>query len=189
VAYEHRASSATDPWVAVGDTVVHPGAGPRHLAFHPVLPLAFVVGELDSTLLTLGVDRSSGALEPRHTVATLPADFVGASIGADVHVHPDGRHVHVSNRGHDSIATFQIGAGEIGAADEPLVPLGHVPTGGRTPRNFAVHPSGRSLLVANQDSGSIVELAIDPTTGCPQPGRQIAEVPEPVCIAFVEVRA
>ncbi len=184
VAYEHRASAATDRWVAVGDTVVHPGAGPRHLAFHPVLPLAFVVGELDSTLVTLGVDRSSGALEPRHTVATVPADFVGASIGADVHVHPDGRRVHVSNRGHDSIATF-----EIGAADEPLVPLGHVPTGGRTPRNFAVHPSGRSLLVANQDSDSIVELAIDPTTGCPLPGRQIAEVSEPVCIRFVEVGA
>jgi 6-phosphogluconolactonase len=187
--YEHLGSPPTNRWIAIGDTAVRPGAGPRHLAFHPVLPLAFVVGELDSTLLTLRLDRSSGALEPRHTVATLPAEFAGTSIGADVHVHPDGRHVHVSNRGHDSIATFQIGAGEIGAAGEPLVPLGHVPTGGRTPRNFSVHPSGRSLLVANQDSDSIVELAIDPTTGCPQPGRQIAEVPEPVCIAFAEVRA
>lgn len=186
--YEHLASPTTR-WAAIGDTAVHPGAGPRHLAFHPVLPLAFVVGELDSTILTLGVDRSSGALDPRHTAATLPADFAGASIGADVHVHPDGRHVYVSNRGHDSIATFALRTGEIGAADEPLVPLGHVSTGGRTPRNFAVHPSGHSLVVANQDSDSIVELAIDPTTGCPQSGRQIAEVPEPVCIAFVEVRA
>lgn len=182
VTYEHSVSSGPDRWVPVGETVVHAGAGPRHLTFHPELPLAFLVCELNSTLVTLRVDRSESGLEPRHAVTTLPADFHGASTAADVHVHPDGRYVYVSNRGHDSVATFEIRAG-----DEPLLPLGPVSTGGRTPRNFAIHPSGRSLLVANQDSDSIVELAIDPTSGVPQPGRQIADVPEPVCVTFVEV--
>ncbi len=164
-------------------TTLPPGSGPRHLTFHPQHPIAFVVGELDSTLICLDVDPATGALHPRETHSTLPDVVEVESIAADVHVHPDGRTVYVSNRGHDSIAAFSVGE----RGDE-VTPLGHVPSGGRTPRNFAIHPSGASLLVANQDSNTIVAIDIDATTGTLSGGEIVAEIDEPVCLIFVERR-
>jgi 6-phosphogluconolactonase len=136
------------------------GAGPRHLAFapqdRPGADNVFLINELDATLGAYRYDRGRGVLEERATVATLPADYTGQRWGADVHVHPNGRFVYVSNRAHDSVAVF---------GTEDLALIQRVGCGGKTPRNFALDPSGRSLLVANQDGANLTLFAIDPETG------------------------
>lgn len=180
--YLHGDRHGGDAFGLEDELALAPGAGPRHIAFHPEQPVAFVVCELDSTIVTLGVDPTTGRLSRRCTSSTLPGDFVGDSIAAEIRVHPKGRHVYVSNRGHDSIAVFSFDG-----PDEPLEPLGHVPSGGRTPRNFAVHPSGRALLVANQDSNTVVPFEIDESTGVPQQLDVTYAVSQPVCITFLEV--
>ena len=114
--------------------------------------------------------------------STLPDDFEGESIAAEVRVHPSGRYVYVSNRGHDSIAVFGFSS-----EGEPLEPLGHVDSGGRTPRNFAVHPSGRALLVANQDSNTIVPFDVDAVAGTPRQVDGTLHLSEPVCLTVVQV--
>jgi 6-phosphogluconolactonase len=169
-----------DVGMALADqTVMTPGAGPRHLAFHAGRPTAYVLCELDNRLVEFDVDES-GRLHHRSSVSTLPAGFAGDSLAAEVAVHPDGHRVYVSNRGHDSIATFAVD----GPDGRPSL-LEHVPSGGRTPRHFAIHPDGRSLLVANQDSDTLVAFALD-DDGLPRRGRQLAEVSQPVCVVFVE---
>src|SRR5438093_2959863 len=91
-----------------GDAVMRPGSGPRHLAFHPKLPLVFVANELDSTVTTLRFDRGSGALTPLRTQSTLPAGWTGVNYPADIHVASTGRALYVSNRGHNSLAVFSV---------------------------------------------------------------------------------
>lgn len=179
IAYRH--DDATAQWSVVNETAVRPGAGPRHVVFHPSRSMAFVVGELDSTLVTLDLDLRTGRLATRNTVSTLPPGYSGSSIAADIHVHPNGRFLYVSNRGHDSIASF-----DISHPDRPPTPLGHVPSGGRTPRNFAIAPTGRSMFVANQESDTIVAFDLDPATGSLQLHATVAHVSEPVCLTFVE---
>ena len=99
---------------------------------------------------------------------------------AEIAVHPSGRFVYASNRGHDSIAVFSVDA-----RDGRLTLLANTPTGGRTPRNFVIDPSGRWLLAANQRSDSIVSFAIDPQIGTLEPNGATLAVRRPVCIAFV----
>lgn len=166
----------------VDELAVDPGSGPRHLVFHPERPAGFLVCELDSTIMMLGFDPDDGLLIPLGSYSTLPGDFEGESIAAEVRVHPNGRHVYVSNRGHDSIAVFGV-AGDA----ESLEPLGHVPSGGRTPRNFAVHPSGSTMFVMNQDSDQVVAFDVDAYTGMPRPLDITYAVSQPVCLAFSEV--
>ena len=157
-----------------------PGAGPRHLAFHPRGRFAYVLNELDSTVTALAHDPARGTLRVLQTVSTLPAGFAAANTGADIHLTPDGRFLYCSNRGHDSLAHFAVNA-RTGA----LRPLGHTPTGGRTPRNFVIDPAGRFLLVANQKSDNIVAFRLDPRTGAPGATGQTARVPSPVCLKLV----
>jgi 6-phosphogluconolactonase len=161
-------------------TDMAPGAGPRHIAFHPHWPVAYVVCELDNTLVVLDVDRT-GQLHRRDGVSTLPAGFTGDSTAAAIVVHPDGRRLYVSNRGHDSIATFAVERPD----DTPIL-MEHVSSGGRTPRDFAIHPAGRAMLVANQDSGTLVAFALD-DDAIPRRGEVVAHVSQPVCTTFVEV--
>ncbi len=156
-----------------------PGAGPRHFAFHPTLPFAYVVNEIDSTVLAYRWDRSSGTLEALRAVTTLPAGFEGRSHCADIHVHPSGRFLYASNRGHDSIAVYRID--QTSGLPEPV---GHEATQGKTPRNFALDPTGAFLLTANQGSDSIVVFRIDPATGQLQPTGEGARLPTPVCLKF-----
>lgn len=161
------------------DASLRPGAGPRHLAFHPRRPVAYVANELDSTIAMLRFDAASGALSVIATRSTLPAGTTAANFPADIHVSPSGRSLYVSNRGHNSIAVFRV---------DPSTGLPtsiqHVSTGGDWPRNFALDPSGRWLLVANQRSGSIVVLARDPDTGRLSPTTHSLAVASPVCLRF-----
>jgi 6-phosphogluconolactonase len=154
-----------------------PGSGPRHLAFHPDGRMVCVVNELLSTVAVFDY-AAQGVLTPRQTVATLPGTFQGENTTAEVVVHPAGRFVYASNRGHDSLATFAIGA------DGRLQPSGHTPSGGRTPRNFALDPSGY-LWAANQGSDSVQIFRVEPATGVLTPTGEPIQVGSPVCIRFV----
>lgn len=167
----------------VDETELPAGSGPRHLVFHPTAPTAFVACELDCTVVTLDVDIRTGRLTVRSSVSTLPPGPVGASTAAAVIVHPDGERLIVSNRGDDSIATFAIDR----AAAGRLRLLGHVASGGRTPRDLAVDPSGRLLLAANQESGTITAFELD-GRGLPRPRGVVAEVSQPVCLVVGEAR-
>ena len=155
-----------------------PGSGPRHLAFHPRLPRLYVVGELDSTVTVLPWDPSSGAVgAPLQRLSTLPAGWEGGSTAAHVQVHPSGAFLYASNRGHDSIAVFRIGA------DGLLEPAGHSATGGRTPRHFALSPDGTLLLAGNQDGDAVVSLRVAAGGGLEATGQRL-ELPRPACILF-----
>jgi 6-phosphogluconolactonase len=159
---------------------VEPGSGPRHFAFHPDGRHAYVNNEMTSTVTAFRYDPDRGALETIHTLSTLPEGFDGADNStAEIAVHPNGRFLYVSNRGHDSIAAFAIDP-ETGR----MKPIGHTLTGGRTPRNFAIDPAGTRLLAANQGTNTIVEFQIDPGTGKLQPTGVTYQAPKPVCIAF-----
>lgn len=156
-----------------------PGAGPRHLAFHPNGQFAYVINELNSTVTALAYDGAAGRLQVLSSVSTLPPDFSGSNTTADIHVHPSGKFLYGSNRGHDSIALFAI------AGDGTLRPLGHQSTRGKTPRNFALDPSGQYLLAANQDSDTVALFRIDAQTGLLSPLGEPVAVPRPVCIRFL----
>jgi 6-phosphogluconolactonase len=162
-----------------GDAVMRPGAGPRHIAFHPTLPLVFVVNELDSTVTTLRFDGERGALSQLDTRSTVPAGWTGANFPADIHIASSGRTMYVSNRGHNSIAVFSV-AESTGALALDQV----ISTDGDWPRNFSLDPTGRWLLVANQRSNSIVVFARDQESGRLTPTRSSLALPSPVCLRF-----
>lgn len=157
-----------------------PGAGPRHVAYHPSAPFVYVINELGNTVTAFRYDGERGTLAEIQTVPTLPADFNGANTAADIHIHRSGRFLYGSNRGHDSIAAFAVDP-----ASGRLEPLGHVSTRGRTPRNFGIDPTGAFLLAANQDTDTIVVYHLDERSGLPEPTGQVVGVPSPVCVRFV----
>lgn len=180
----HYGPPTGSPWRPLGHTVVHPGAGPRHLVLDPSRRRAFVVGELDLTVVALSFDPTTGAMEPRHTVPTLRHEGRPESLAAAIRLHPDGRHLYVTNRGDDSIAVF-----DVSDRDAAPRPIGHVPSGGRTPRDLVLDARGRRLLVANQDSDAVTAFAIDADTGLPRQIGVVAEVSRPVCVLVVEAPA
>ena len=162
---------------------VAPGAGPRHFAFHPSGKFAWVINEIANTVTGFDYDASRGSLKELQTIGTLPADYAGTSHTAEVVVHPSGKFLYGSNRGHDSLAIFTIDA-----ATGRLTAAGNQPTEGKTPRNFAIDPSGRWLLAENQGSGTIAVFAVDSATGKLRPTGQKLEVPAPVCVRFIASR-
>lgn len=155
------------------------GAGPRHVAVHPSGKFVYVVNELDSSVAVFGFDADQGRLSPLQQISTLPQDFKGSSTTAAIRVHPSGKTLYASNRGHDSIAVFRIDP-ETGL----LTARGQTPTGGKTPRDFNLDPEGRYLLAANQDSDSIVVFRVAPETGALSPVGAPVAVPMPVCVVF-----
>lgn len=163
------------PWVNT-----RPGAGPRHFTFHPNGRFAYLVNELDSTVVAYAYSERDGSLREIQVESTLPGDFKGENYAADIHVSPSGRFLYASNRGHDSLAVFRIDE-ENGS----LKAIGHVHTQGRWPRNFAIDPSGMFILVANQHSNNIVTFQVDYETGMPKPTGHVVKVPSPVCVKIV----
>ncbi len=156
-----------------------PGAGPRHFAFHPSARFAYVINELDSTIAALAFDQAKASFELLHTVPALPAGYGEESHCADLHVHPNGRFLYGSNRGHDSIVIHAIDQ-----ATGRLTLVGHQPTLGKTPRNFAIDPSGTFLLVANQNGDSLVVFRIDDDSGRLTDTGQRAAIGTPMCVKF-----
>ena len=154
------------------------GAGPRHIAFHPDGTHLFVLTELDNSLVTLR--RAATTFTIAHTVATLPAAFTGHSQAAAVRVSPSGQVVYASNRGHDSIAMFRFDA-----ARHALSLASVTATQGQQPRDFALTSDGRYLLVANQDSDSILTLRADEQTATLEPVSTTA-ADTPVCLLILD---
>lgn len=159
---------------------LHPGAGPRHLTFHPSGKYLYVINELDSSLTTFKCDPATGKLTAFETVSTLPRDFVGTSYCADIHISKSGRFLYGSNRGHNSIVVFAI---DPRTARLSLVE--HVSTEGKWPRNFVIDPTGRFLLVANQHTDNVAVFRIDAQTGRLTPTGTGAQIPVPVCLQFL----
>ena len=156
------------------------GAGPRHFAFHPNGQLAFVNSELHSELTSLRFDAATGDLTVLDSLSTLPPSAPGNST-AETQVHPNGRFVYVSNRGHNSIAVFAVDP-----SSGKLRLVEHESTGGKVPRNFSLDPSGRFLLAANQQSDSVVFFKVNSRSGALTPTGVTITVPTPVCVKFLE---
>jgi 6-phosphogluconolactonase len=164
--------AADPPW-----TQLPPGNGPRHLAFHPHRPFAYVISELQSTVTAFHYREQKGTFEAQQIISTLPAAFTGQNLGAEIKVAPSGRFVYASNRGSDSLAIYAVDQ-ETGQ----LSLVGHESTQGAGPRFFAIDPSGALLLVANQDSGTVVTFWVDQDSGTLQATGRVASVPTPVCL-------
>ncbi|HWC17777.1 MAG TPA: lactonase family protein [Terriglobales bacterium] len=170
------ALAANDPPFAK----VEAGAGPRHVGFHPNGRFAYVINELQSTVSAFAYDAVHGRLNPLESISTLPKDFSAENTTAEIEVHPSGKFLYASNRGHDSIAAFAIDPqkGTLRLVD-------YFSTKGRTPRNFAIDPTGSWLLVANQNTGNMVVFRIDRKTGRLTAKQQEIKVPSPVCLKFL----
>jgi 6-phosphogluconolactonase len=161
------------------------GAGPRHLAFSPDGRFVYVINEMGSTITTFNYDSARGAMFETQNVSTLPKDYAGAGSNycAEIAMHPSGKFVYGSNRGHDSIAVFNVDT-KTGA----LTAVQHESTQGRWPRHFTIDPSGRWLLAENQNSDSVVVFALNARTGKLKPTGQMIEVDSPVCAVFVAAK-
>ncbi len=159
---------------------VKPGAGPRHFAFHPTNKFAYVINELHSTITAFNFDSKKGALNPIQTITTMPADHKRGNSTAQILVHPSGRFVYGSNRGHDSIVAYSVNP-----KSGKLNYISHTKTEGKTPRNFNIDPSGRFLFAANQNSGNIVIFHLSKKNGRLHPAGQEIRIPRPVCIQFL----
>jgi len=157
-----------------------PGAGPRHFAFHPGGRFAYVINEMGSTVTAFAYDAAKGALTEIQTVTTLPEGFKGESWTAEVQVHPSGKFLYGSNRGHNSIAIFAVDP-----ATGKLTPRGHESVRGDWPRNFGIDPTGTWLIAANKKSSNLAVFRIDPSTGAlALTGAPIA-LPAPVCVKML----
>lgn len=165
------------PFVKLDD-----GAGPRHFALHPSGKFAYVVAEMASTVTALSVDLKRGRLERLQTVSALPKDFKGENDDAEIQIHPSGKFLYASNRGHDSIAVFAIDPSK-----GTLTLVEHTLTQGKTPRSFEIDPTGKFLFAENQESNNIVVFRIDQKTGRLTASGQTIEVASPVCVKFLAV--
>jgi len=159
-----------------------PGRAPRHSAFHPRLPYFFITNERESILSSFRFDSKTGDLRPIHTAPTVPADFQARNALADIRLHPNGKFVYASNRGHDSLAIFQIEE-ETGK----MIPVDIVSTLGGNPREFDFEPSGKFLFVGNQTTNQMVTFAVDPDTGKLTPAGSRADMLKPACVKFLAV--
>jgi 6-phosphogluconolactonase len=159
---------------------VAPGAGPRHLSFSPDGRFAYLLTELANTIVAYSLADRKAVLTELQTVSMLPPDFTGYSSGAEVKVHPNGKFVYGSNRGHDSIAIFSADS-----QSGKLTPVAIEPSRGKEPRNFAIDPSGQYLIAANHKSDNLVVFRIDLSTGKLQHLQTLESPSSPVCVRFI----
>lgn len=164
----------------VSEASMPPGAGPRHVAFHQDGRILYVINELNATITALEYDPASGQLGRQlQTVPTEPAGYSGPQSTAEIAVHPSGKFLYASNRGHNSIAAFRIDP-----ASGLLSPIGHTTSGIEFPRNFAIDPSGAWLYAANQKGDTIVQFQVDQATGRLDPTGRVTRSVTPVAIVF-----
>lgn len=155
------------------------GAGPRHSKLSPDGQFLYVLNELDGTVATFARDDATGALTLLETISTLPEDFRGENLCAEIRLHPNGRFVYASNRGHDSLAVFARDT-----VSGRLARIEIVPCGGAHPRNFELSPDGGWLVCANRDSDNLVSFRVDAATGRLTPSGHTTHVPKPICVLF-----
>lgn len=171
----HPESGAVEP-SQPGFAAANPGVGPRHLAFDPAHKYVYVVNEMGSSVTRYRYGAAQPTLTKMDTVSSLPADFHGKSTAAEIDVSRDGRFVYASNRGHDSIAVFEV------EQDGALKLVQNAASGGKTPRSFALDGSGRWLLAANQDGDNITVFGVDAQTGRLTPSGKATPISSPVCV-------
>ncbi|MHC4545361.1 MAG: lactonase family protein [Planctomycetota bacterium] len=162
---------------------VKPGAGPRHFVLHPNGKYAYVINELDCTVTAFAYDSVSGALKEIQTITTLPNGFNGSNTCAEVRVHPNGKFLYGSNRGHDSIVVYRVDL-----TDGKLTYIEHETADIKTPRNFNIDPTGQFCLVANQGKDSVVVFRINNETGALEPIGNKVSVAKPVCVRFLRTK-
>ena len=171
-----------DPQLYTTLAKADPGAGPRHFAFHPSGKFAYVVNEMGSTVSAFSYEGDRGVLRRLQTISTFPKDFSAHNDDAEIEVHPSGKFLYASNRGHDSIAVFAIDPDK-----GTLTQIEYAPTKGQTPRSFEIAPGGSLLFAANEKSDNIVVFRINPQTGRLAPTGKVLDVAEPVCVKFVPI--
>jgi 6-phosphogluconolactonase len=162
---------------------IKPGSGPRHVKFHPNGRWAYVISEMASTITAFNWDSTHGALAEFQTISALPADFKDTSTGAEVEVHPNGKFLYASNRGHDSIAVFAVDQ-----TTGRLTLVEHVSSGGKTPRYFTFDPTGKWILCSNHGNDNAVIFRVDENTGKLTQNGQAVPAPYPFCEQFLPVR-
>jgi 6-phosphogluconolactonase len=174
---------AIDPAAATltpaGEFATPAGAGPRHSKFSADGRFLYVINELGSSVGVFSCTAATGVVELKQTLSTLPAGFTGENICAEIQVHPNGRFVYGSNRGHESLAVF--------ARDERDGTLSLVeitPCGGRHPRHFALSPDGAWLVCAGRDTNNLVSFRVDPATGRLTRAGEVTGIPFPTCVLF-----
>jgi 6-phosphogluconolactonase len=160
-----------------------PRSGPRHFTFDSSGKFGYLISEMSSTITAFSFDQESGALHELQTISTLPKDFAGNNDTAEIAIHPDGKFLYGSNRGHDSIAVFAVDQ-----KSGNLTSIERVPSGGVKPRTFEIDPSGSYLFVANQISNKVVIFRIDRNTGQLTPAGEELDVPSPVCVKFLALQ-
>lgn len=178
-AYKLRPTEGTMAVHAAGNIATPAGAGPRHMAFHPNGKHAYVITELDNTVLVYNYDSTKGVLKQTQVISTLPGDFKDTSYCADLHCSPDGKYLYGSNRGHDSLAIYAIDQSK-----GTLTPVGFEPTGGKFPRGFNIDPTGEVVLAANQNSDSVFSFHVNASTGLLNRTGHELKLPTPVCVQF-----
>ncbi|NDH07127.1 lactonase family protein, partial [bacterium] len=156
------------------------GAGPRHLTFHPNGKKVYVINELLNSVTLFDYDSTKGSLREEQTISTLPGDFKGTSYCADLKITPDGKYLYGTNRGHDSIACYSIGA------DGKLTLVNIEPSLGKGPQNLAITSNGDWLLCANMPGKNVAIFRIDPKTGKIKPVGEPVSMPSPSCIMLVQ---
>ena len=179
--FVHKLDVPTAVITPHNSTPTQPGGGPRHFALHPRLPFGYANNELDMTVTAFRFDAVEGNLQKIHSASTIP-DSIQERTGfstAEIAIHPSGKFLYVSNRGHDSIALFGINE-QSGKLSLKSVE----PTRCQTPRHFAIAPGGKRLYAAGQASGTITAFTIDSETGKLSFTKRILKVPKPVCIVF-----
>ncbi|MBY8824184.1 lactonase family protein [Sphingomonas colocasiae] len=165
-----------------GHAAMRPGAGPRHLVFHPTLPVLFVVNEIECSLVLCGWNAASGSIRPLCLASTLPADMFAANTASAIVISPDGRSLYVSNRGHDSIAQFAFDS-----AAMRIRSVEWVPANGACPRFMMPDPGNGDLLVASEGEGRISAFACAPGDGRLSFRAVVAQCGSPSAIAFCDV--
>jgi 6-phosphogluconolactonase len=168
--------SANDPPFAT----IAPGSGPRHLVFSADSKFVYVINEMGGTITVFSYDAASAAMTEVQTISSLPKDFSAQNTSAEIVLHPSGKFLYASNRGHDSIALFSVDQ-----KTGQLTFVEHTSTQGRTPRHFTIDPTGHWMIVENQTSDSVVMFAIDTDTGKLKATGQTLTVGSPLCAVFV----
>jgi 6-phosphogluconolactonase len=157
-----------------------PGAGPRHMVFRQDGRFAYVVNELNSTVTAFAYDVSNGSMKELQTISTLPDRWEGANSTAEIDIHPSGKYLYASNRGHNSVALFNI--------DPAKGTLTWVEAQGAavsTPRHFGIDAQGKHMAIANQGSNTVLGSRIDAGNGRFKPSGILADAPTPVCVKFL----
>ena len=161
-------------------SIIPEQSGPRHMAFHPTKPIAYLLHELVGRVEVFPLSEESRFERSTQVITTMAEDATGFAHSAAVKIHPNGKFLYATNRGElNEIVAYSI------AEDGTLSPVGRTSTQGETPRDFVIDPSGQFLLAANQDTGTVVTFRINQQTGALEETGLITEVPTPVCLQFL----